>query len=481
MLFSSTVFLFLFLPIVLGLTLIAPRRWQNLVLLVASLFFYAWGEGQYTALMLVSIAMNYFFAIGVESCERSARKIVIGIAVAVNLGLLIAFKYSNFLVDNLNAVLGSLGTSPIRLAPVHLPLGISFFTFHAISYLVDVYRRQAPAERNPINMGLYITLFPQLVAGPILRYMDVAGQIASRVVTAEWFASGVRRFISGLGKKMLLANTVAVPADAIFAIPADQLTTPLSWLGVVCYGLQIYFDFSGYSDMAIGLGRMFGFSFRENFNYPYIARSITEFWRRWHISLSTWFRDYLYIPLGGNRGSSGRTYFNLLTVFFLCGVWHGASWNFICWGLLHGALLVIERMWLGQRLAAWWRPVGHLYTLLFVMIGWVFFRAETLPRALDYLGAAAGFAKGPGLQYNVARYLDSQVLLALIIGVIASMPVLPLLQSCGTRLREHGSRFGETVDGALSLSGIAGYALILLFSVMVLASGTHNPFIYFRF
>ena len=294
---------------------------------------------------------------------------------------MIVFKYADFLVGNLNALLGPLRLAPLSLPGIALPIGISFFTFQALSYVIDVYRREVPVQRNPFDLGLYIALFPQLIAGPIVRYHDVARQLVERVVTRQGFAYGVERFVVGLGKKVLIANTLAVQADLIFAIPADQLTAPVAWFGLVCYTLQIYFDFSGYSDMAIGLGYMFGFRFLENFSHPYVAQSITEFWRRWHISLSTWFRDYLYVPLGGNRGSALRTYRNLVLVFFLCGLWHGASWSFVVWGLLHGFLLVIERMGLGRLMARWPRALRHAWTLFFVMIAWVFFRADSLPQA----------------------------------------------------------------------------------------------------
>ena len=344
LLFSSPLFLFVFLPILLGLYALAGPRYRNLVLLTASLLFYVWGEGAYVLVMIAIIAINFGLGRRVEMLAgRDRAKITVAVAVAVNLGLLIAFKYSNFLVDQLNVVLGALRGPHLKLSPVHLPLGISFFTFHAISYVVDIHRHKTQGGK-PLDFALYMTLFPHSIAGPIVRYGDIAGQIAGRVITTAGFAEGIRRFIIGLAKKMLVANTVAVAADAIFALPGGELNFSLAWLGVACYTLQIYFDFSGYSDMAIGLAKLFGIDFLENFNYPYSARSITEFWRRWHISLSSWFRDYLYIPLGGNRCGRVRNYLNLISVFFLCGLWHGASWTFAAWGLFHGAFLVLERM-----------------------------------------------------------------------------------------------------------------------------------------
>ena len=310
---------------------------------------------------------------------------MLGLAIAVNLVVLGVFKYANFFADNVNAVAAAIGAPPLAFPHVLLPIGISFYTFHAISYVVDVYRRDASAQKSPVHAALYLLLFPQLIAGPIIRYRYIADQLEQRVVSLDDFAVGVRRFVIGLGKKVLIANTVAAPADKIFSMPLAELTPAHAWLGIVCYTLQIYFDFSGYSDMAIGLGRMFGFHFPENFRWPYVADTVQEFWRRWHISLSSWFRDYLYVPLGGNRVSPARMYANLVTVFFLCGLWHGASWNFVIWGLFHGSFLVVERLGLAAAIRRLWRPLRHVYLLLVVMIGWVFFRADTLPSAVAFL------------------------------------------------------------------------------------------------
>src|SRR6185295_17982737 len=356
-LFTEPTFLFLFLPLLLACYFAptAARRghptihgaYGNWLLLVASVIFYAKGGGAFTWLMLGSIAFNYWMAIAVDrarSQSDAAATRRVGFAVAANLVVLGVFKYANFFADNVNTLFLALRVQPLVVPRVLLPIGISFFTFHAISYVIDVYRRDATAQKSPVHAALYLLLFPQLIAGPIIRYRDIADQLARRVVVLDDFADGVRRFIIGLAKKMLVANIVAGPADRIFAMPFAELSAAHAWLGIVCYTLQIYFDFSGYSDMAIGLGRMFGFRFPENFRWPYIADSVQEFWRRWHISLSTWFRDYLYIPLGGNRVSPARRYRNLITVFFLCGLWHGASWNFVIWGLWHGTFLVIERV-----------------------------------------------------------------------------------------------------------------------------------------
>ncbi len=483
MLFSSPVFLFLFLPILLGAYFSLRPSWRNLILLTASLLFYAWGEGFYLYILLCSILFNYTLGMWLDRpLWPWLRHAAIALTVSGNLGLLISFKYANFLVDNLNVVLGHFHLAAVQLGPVHLPLGISFFTFHALSYVIDIYRREVRALRNPIDFALYIAFFPQSIAGPIIRYGDVAGQILNRTITLDGFALGIRRFVIGLAKKMLLANTVAATADAIFGLPKEDLTGKLAWLGVLCYTLQIYFDFSGYSDMAIGLARLFGFQFRENFNYPYIASSITEFWRRWHISLSSWFRDYLYIPLGGNRCGRWRTYFNLVLVFFLCGLWHGASWCFLVWGLFHGAFLVLERMGLGALLERVARPLRHAYTLLVVMIGWVFFRAETFSRAGIVLTALAGRAHASNLRVYPELYLTPDLVLALGAGILGAMPIIPSLQSLRQRLLARGPGwFSGSWDALLSSAELAAYLLLLVASATQLAAGTYNPFIYFRF
>lgn len=476
MVFSSPIFLFIFLPAVLYLAAVTPKGARNFLLLVASLIFYAWGEPRFLGVMLVSIAANYGLGLWVgRTRDGRNAKLIVALAVCLNLGLLGVFKYAKFVVANLNDLLATAGVAPFSLPDVALPLGISFFTFHALSYVIDIYRRAAEPQRNPINFALYISFFPQLIAGPIIRYHDIATQLTERVVTRDGFAVGVRRFVVGLAKKVLIANVLAVPADAVFALPNDQLTAGLSWLGIACYTLQIYFDFSGYSDMAIGLARMFGFRFLENFNYPYISQSITEFWRRWHISLSNWYRDYLYIPLGGNRRSPWRTYVNLITVFFLCGLWHGASWSFVVWGMFHGAFLVLERIGLGRWLEARRQLVRHAYAVLVVMIGWVFFRSLTLTDAAAYLLAMAGFGHGAGIEYHVWLYLDHAVLLALGVGAIGSAPVLRWIDGWLERLPQPASVL------AIATAQIGGVVLLFALSLMRLSAGTYNPFIYFRF
>ncbi len=474
MVFSSVIFLFLFLPAVLLGYFLLPRAVKNLWLLAASLLFYAWGETFFVLLMLASVSMNYLFGLLIDALrDHPARKPVLVVSVAANLAFIGWYKYGNFLVDNLNGLTALAGLPAIDISPIHLPIGISFFTFQAMSYVIDVYRREAEVQRNPINIALYIALFPQLIAGPIVRYQDVARQLMSRSVDSDRFSYGVRRFTVGLAKKVILANTFAAPADAIFALQGQDLTTGTAWLGAICYTFQIYFDFSGYSDMAIGLGHMFGFHFLENFNFPYISQSIREFWRRWHLSLSTWFRDYLYIPLGGNRISSGRTHFNLVTVFFLCGLWHGASWTFVVWGLYHGLFLVLERTRFGRVLDRAWRPIRHAYTLLVVVVGWVFFRAETFSSAWSMLRAMAGFPEGDAYAQHAAIYLDSLLWTVLAAGVLGSMPILGRIA-----LFKRETPASELVFGAGQL---VGCAILLILCAALLSAGTHNPFIYFRF
>jgi alginate O-acetyltransferase complex protein AlgI len=482
MLFTEPLFLFLFLPLVLLAYYASPARARNYVLIAASLVFYLAGEKFFSWVLLLSVLLNYFAARAVGRLEdKVARRRVLAAAVAANLLLLVVFKYTDFLVANLNVLLLRFGAPVLALPPVHLPIGISFFTFMGISYLVDVYRRQLEAQRSLPNFALYITLFPHLIAGPIVRYGDIAAEIVARRVTRADFAEGVRRFTIGFGKKMLIANAVALPADTIFALAPAQLTTGLAWLGAVCYALQIYYDFSGYTDMAIGLARMFGFHFPENFNYPYVSASITEFWRRWHISLSTWFRDYLFFPLGVRRPAP-RIYLNLLIVFFLCGLWHGASWNFVVWGLFHGAFLVFERMGLLKFLAKVPAPLRHAYALLVVLIGWVFFRAETLGRAVAYLGAMSGLTAGAEPMFSPSFLLTGEVLLALGLGVVGSAPVLPAVRRWVERASEKlTGAAGFAFEGGWRLTHAAAVALVFFASATQSAAATYNPFIYFRF
>lgn len=482
MLFTEPTFLFLFLPLLLLFYFLPWQAHRNWLLLAASLIFYAKGGGAFTWLIVALIAFNYVAALEVDRRrDTPAGRWLLGGAVTVDLLVLIVFKYANFIADNVNVLLSAAGLPAIALPPVLLPIGISFFTFHAISYVVDVHRRDAVAQKHPVEAALYLLLFPQLIAGPIIRYREIASQLASRIITSVDFADGIRRFIVGLAKKMLVANIVAVPADRIFAMPADELTAGHAWLAVTCYTLQIYFDFSGYSDMAIGLGRMFGFRFPENFRYPYSASSVQDFWRRWHISLSAWFRDYVYIPLGGNRRGAASMYVNLVTVFFLCGLWHGASWTFVVWGIFHGAFLVIERVGLNAWLTSMPRACRHAYLVLVVMIGWVFFRADTLAGAIAMLRAMAGLSPGLPTIYAAHWYLTPELLLACAVGIIGSMPVVPMAARWLSRDGDALAGWRARLDWLPSAATTLMLFLLLTASLMLMAARTYNPFIYFRF
>ncbi len=483
MVFSSPIFLFLFLPVVLAFTALPGLKLRNALLLLFSVLFYAWGEFLFVFLMLGSAALNYLLGLWVErQSEPAGRRWAVAVAVVLNFGMLAFFKYANFAVDNLNGVLGWLGWAPLQYERVRLPIGISFFTFHALSYVMDIYRRKAPAARNPCDVALYIFFFPQLIAGPILRWSGIAPQIARRVVSRAGFAEGVRRFVGGLAKKMLIANVVAVPADQIFSLSTAELTPALAWLGAICYTLQIYFDFGGYSDMAVGLGKMFGFEFLENFNFPYISQSIKEFWRRWHISLSTWFRDYLYLPLGGNRCGQWRNYLNLVLVFFLCGLWHGARWTFAVWGLYHGLFLVLERTRFGGWVERLPRAMRHGYALLVVVGGWVLFRAESFGQAMTFLANMAGVSSGGQAGQEVARYWNHELAWVLVLGTIFALPTWPWLQrgAAGLQRRMPAALQPTTQAARLGLELLLITALLLV-SASWLAGGTYNPFIYFRF
>ncbi len=434
-------------------------------------------------LMLISIAINYVLGLLIDRWRGLNRaKIVLSVAVVLNLLILAVFKYADFVVENVNLALTSSGVEPFEIPGIALPIGISFFTFQALSYVIDVYRDDAQVQRRFTDIGLYIALFPQLIAGPIVRYHDIAAQIHERVISLDLFTSGVRRFVYGLAKKVLIANTLGEMADTIFALPPGQLSAGLAWFGLLCYTLQIYFDFSGYSDMAIGLGRMFGFSFLENFNYPYLAVSIQDFWRRWHISLSGWFRDYLYISLGGNRKGAVRTYINLMLVFCLCGIWHGASWNFLIWGLFHGVFLVIERLGLSRMLRDLWQPLQHLYVILTVMVGWVFFRVEELPDTFAFLSSLIGLSSDD-TAYRLHSFYSLEIGITLLLAILFATPVakivLDKLDCWSLAQYESGSQ-------RLAVIALPWGELILVMglfwlSVLYLAAGTYNPFIYFRF
>lgn len=472
MVFSSTIFLFIFLPFVLAINFLLKKQYRNVFLLLASLLFYAWGEGLLVLLMLFSISLNYISGIGIElflTKDKKYSKIVLGFAVAGNLALLFYYKYANFIVETLQEI--GFYTS-YKHTDILLPIGISFFTFQGISYLVDVYRGEVEVQRNLLHLGLYISFFPQLIAGPIVRYHDIDQQIKKRKINATLFSEGVIRFIRGLAKKVLIANNAAFFADEVFSVSPLDLSIGSAWLGIICYTIQIYFDFSGYSDMAIGLGKMMGFSFKENFNYPYIANSIQDFWRRWHISLSTWFRDYLYIPLGGSRNGQLMTYRNLFIVFFVTGLWHGASWNFIFWGLFHGFFLILERAKIFNT-SLWPSIFRHLYVLLVVVLGWVFFRALTMTDAFIYIGSLIGLNNG---QNNIAFvYLNNYTITMLILALVFSTPIRAKI----TSLKFFS--INRLLQGAHIILRYSFYLVIFLLSVIELAQSNYNPFIYFRF
>lgn len=482
MLLTEPLFWFFFLPVVLWLYFLAPKFARNAVLLGASLVFYASGEGKYFLVLAASILINYCGALGIEHVQGTRnRKLVFWTTIASNILLLGMFKYTHFLAANLNHVVLRRFGQAVPEPVIHLPIGISFFTFMGLSYVIDVYRRQLSAQKRPVSFALYLSLFPHLIAGPIVRYGEIAGEIASRRFNPSAFAEGIRRFIIGMGKKMLIANTVAATADLIFQTPTNQLTPGAAWLGISCYTLQIYFDFSGYSDMAIGLARMFGFHFPENFNYPYISQSITEFWRRWHITLSNWLRDYLFFPLGV-RGPRWRLYLNLMIVFFLCGLWHGASWNFIVWGLFQGLFMIFERAGLLKWMAGRARVIRHVYLLLVVMVGWVFFRAETVPSALSFLAAMTGLTQSTAAQLSLRAYLSNQVLLALALGLLGSTQFIPFMRSQAEKLTAGLRDSGVViVEASGRLLRLAALAAIFIASAALAAAGSYSPFIYYRF
>lgn len=463
MVFSSLLFLFYFLPAVLAVYFIVPRRAKNVVLLLFSLFFYAWGEPVYIFLMLFSICMDYLLGLWMERAKQAPgrAKKVLALAVVLNVALLGFFKYADFFVENLNALTGL----AIPALQIPLPIGISFYTFQAMSYLIDLYRGDVPVQRNIISFGTYVSLFPQLIAGPIVRMRTVVGELADRRENFDDFSSGVKRFVTGLGKKVLIANTVGAVWSQISAMDIRELPVLTAWIGLFAFTFQIYFDFSGYSDMAIGLGRMFGFHFLENFNYPYTAVSVTDFWRRWHISLSTWFRDYVYIPLGGNRVKKSRWIRNILVVWALTGFWHGAQWNFLFWGLYYGLLLLAEKLFLGRLLERLPKAVRWLYTAFFVLIGWVLFdltdfpslchalKLMFVPQATDWVAAAAT---------NVSL-LKAVVYLPL--GIVCCLPLL--------------RREPKSAKGILLANLASG--LLLIVCIVFILSSSYNPFIYFRF
>ena len=468
MLFSSITFLFLFLPIMLAVYYIAPPQWKNLLLLAGSMIFYAWGEPVYIILMILSILLNYFCGMDIENKsenEAKAKRSLV-FAITVNIVLLVFFKYFGFLVESTNTLFGI--SIPYR--ELALPIGISFYTFQEISYIVDVYRGKVKAQQSLVKYALYVSMFPQLVAGPIVCYGDIEKQLTARKISGRKLGQGAMLFIIGLSKKAVLANTLGKIFEEISSTSASNLTVLMAWLGCITYAFQIYFDFSGYSDMAIGLGRMFGFEFKKNFDVPYISKSITEFWRRWHISLSSWFREYVYIPLGGNHVTISRNIVNLLIVWMLTGMWHGAAWNFVAWGLYYGIILIIEKYILSPVLDKLPSVVRHIYSIVLVVIGWVLFFSPSLGGAARYLGMMFG-AGAHGVADRESLYLLTTNLVLWIILIIGSTPLTDVRYQHMLRQKKWNTTL---------LNGIV-YAVLFILCIAYLVTETYNPFLYFRF
>ena len=466
MLFSSIVFLSIFFPSLMFVYFIVKKSFRNHVLLIYSLVFYAWGEPRYLSVMLCVILVNYLAAILID---RSKNKNIILICdILLNLSVLVYFKYFNFIIYNINRIRGD--TFPIL--NIVMPIGISFFIFQTLSYVFDVYKNEVPVQKNIYKLSLYVSFFPQLIAGPIVKYHEIQKEIDNRNETLDDTYLGLFRFSIGLGKKVLIANTLGEIVDKIFMIDIiNTIDYKIAWIGAICYSLQLYFDFSGYSDMAIGLGKVFGFHFLENFNYPYMSKSITELWRRWHISLGTWFKKYLYIPLGGNRKSSIRTYINLFIVFLSTGIWHGAKWTFIIWGLWHGIFIVIEKKFEIEKYNKKYEIlIRHIYTFFIIVIGCVFFRAENISYGIKFLKIMFGISKNVKIPYDVMYFLDRKIILILLIGITASINIFKL------NINKY-YKSNNVVNIALNIYSI----VILILSYMSILSSTYNPFIYFRF
>lgn len=464
MVFSGIVFLYYFLPAVLMAYFLTPRSKRNIVLFVSSLIFYAWGEPKYVFLMLITITVGYLSGLLIEYSESGKeRKIYLVLSIVINLSFLVFFKYTDFLISSVNTI----AKTNIPLLKIALPIGISFYTFQTLSYSIDVYRKDTPAQKSFLNFGTYVSMFPQLVAGPIVRYKDIARELSSRKETFEGAASGITYIVSGLAKKVLIANNIGMLWTDISSLPVNSLSVSESWLGIIAYTFQIYFDFSGYSDIAIGLGKIFGFNFVKNFDYPYTSKTVTEFWRRWHISLGTWFKEYVYIPLGGNRCSKKRLVLNLLIVWGLTGLWHGASLNFIVWGLYYGIILIAEKMFFGKYLRILPDYAKRLYTLFLVVIGWVFFSAPDIKNALSYISAMFGGNKilwSANTLYSLKSYS-----LILIVSAVCSTPVI----------KKTFYRFKDKDKYGI---GFILVSVILMFIITAyLVDSTYNPFLYFRF
>lgn len=469
MVFSSLFFIFRFLPVVITLYVIVPKKFKNFILFVSSLFFYAWGQPHYVILMIVIIAIIHSIALLIQKTQHQKTWLVTGILFSIS--LLLYYKYANFIISNVNILISQCVNYTIpEIKNLRYPVGVSFFTFQCVSYLIDIYRKRISAEKNIINVGLLISFFPKVMQGPIVRYETIASQFKDRNVTLNDIYYGIYRFIIGLSKKVMIADVMGTLTDQIFALPYSELTIIISWIGAIAYTIQIYFDFSGYTDMALGLAKLFGFTLPENFNYPYISHSIREFWRRWHITLSLWFRDYLYIPLGGNKKGNVRTYINLYIVFFATGLWHGESWNFIVWGLFHGTFIVLERLGLEkilQKSHVLWR---HMYATLVFITGWVLFRASNLTHALYFFAAMFNPFKITGK--TVSCFMDAEYVIIMILGIIFSYPVA---QKLHTYFDNHNYIYiADITRGILAI-------ILFIMSVMFIVNSSYSPFLYFRF
>ncbi len=483
MLFSSVTFLFFFFPIALLLLFLLRNRpvGRNALLLLASLVFYFWGEKAYTLLLLGVMAMNYGFGLWLARADGS-RKTVLAISVVLNMLPLVFFKYSSFIIDNVNTVIELFGSAPFGVPQMHLPIGISFYTFAMISYVMDVYRDKNTVEKNPVSLGIFFSFFPKMLQGPITRYSNMAKDMYERHVTSEDFIEGARRFVIGLGKKMIISNAIAGTVDRLFDTPANELSAAIAWLAVFTYLMNLYYDFSGYTDMAIGLGRMLGFKLPENFRYPFVATSMRVFWQRWHITLMSWFRDYVYFPIGGSRVDRGRHYFNLIFVFVLTGLWHGSSWGFILWGLMNGILLVVEQLLPKNFFERLWKPVGIAYVNLAFMLQAVFFRSPSIDYAMKLFAAMFGLNDSGAITTTMPTVMTLELGLAIALGLIGYAPVIPAVRD---RIAAFvGSREGwpgavlRVAHGAALVAIAAG---ILLLSYMAVASESFTPFVYGQF
>ncbi|MDR2972242.1 MAG: hypothetical protein LBU83_09990 [Bacteroidales bacterium] len=476
MIFSSLEFLFIFLPIVLLLVAVYRNiTYQNTILFISSILFYAWGGVSYAAIILSSIVLNYFAGICIGKFTK--KKLWLTIAIILNLAPLVFFKYFNFLIDNYNVLTSVFNISPVTVRHIILPIGISFYTFQGLSYLVDIYRKMAEPQRNFIKLGTFISIFPALIAGPIIRYHEIQGQLYQRKFNVTNFYEGIKRFMLGLARKVIIANQIAAMVDDIFSRPPSEIPTLTAWIGIVGYTLQVYHDFAGYSDMAIGLGKMLGFNFPENFNFPYLAKSIQQFWQRWHMTLSNWFKNYLYFPLGGSRCSTKRVLLNLYIVFFCTGLWHGASWNFVIWGLIHGTFLVLERQGLARLLSKSFGFVQHFYALFIISISRVFFRTEDLTTATDYMKTLFGCSSPTIPNVYIYHYFSLDFILIFIIAILASTKFFELINNQINKL-------AQKYVFMLHLKYVlitAGIIFMLFIIVNQLVIGSYNPFIYYRF